>query len=29
MGGKLLNRDDIFQAGLRITDGCIATYQTG
>lgn len=28
MGGKLLNRDDIFQLGLKITDSCMATYAT-
>jgi hypothetical protein len=28
MGGKLLNRDDIVQWGLRLTDGCMSTYST-
>jgi mannosyl-oligosaccharide alpha-1,2-mannosidase len=28
MGGKLLNRDDIVQWGLKITDGCMSTYNT-
>ncbi|KZW01083.1 seven-hairpin glycosidase, partial [Exidia glandulosa HHB12029] len=28
MGGKLLGRDDIVDMGLRITDGCMATYNT-
>ena len=28
MGGKLLNRDDIVDWGLKITDGCMETYNT-
>ncbi|KAH7101715.1 seven-hairpin glycosidase [Auriculariales sp. MPI-PUGE-AT-0066] len=28
MGGKLLDREDIVDWGLRITDGCMTTYNT-
>lgn len=28
MGGRLLDRDDIVDWGLKVTDGCMSTYNT-